>query len=51
MNQPLHNTMELTQHIRVLDEWQESIPEDLYIPPAAFEILFRAIFVRIHSTF
>ena len=39
MNQPLHNTMELTQHIRVLDEWQESIPEDLYIPPAAFEIL------------
>ena len=39
MTQPLHNTMELTQHIRVLDEWQESIPEDLYIPPAAFEIL------------
>ena len=26
-------------HIRVLDEWQDSIPDDLYIPPAAFEIL------------
>ncbi len=35
----LHNAMEPAQHIRVLDEWQESIPEDLYIPPAAFEIL------------
>lgn len=31
--------MEPTPHIRVLDEWQETIPEDLYIPPAAFEIL------------
>ncbi len=39
MNQSLHNAMEPAQHIRVLDEWQESIPEDLYIPPAAFEIL------------
>ena len=31
--------MEETPHIRILDEWQDSIPEDLYIPPAAFEIL------------
>lgn len=39
MNQPIHDPMEQISHIRVLDEWQESIPEDLYIPPAAFEIL------------
>ena len=39
MNQPIHDPMEQTSHIRVMDEWQESIPEDLYIPPAAFEIL------------
>ncbi|WP_347453598.1 segregation/condensation protein A [Acinetobacter thermotolerans] len=39
MNQSIHNTMETTPHIRVLDEWQETIPEDLYIPPSAFEIL------------
>lgn len=39
MNQSLHSPMETTQHIRVLDEWQDTIPEDLYIPPAAFEIL------------
>lgn len=39
MNQIIHNPMEETPHIRVLDEWQETIPEDLYIPPAAFEIL------------
>jgi segregation and condensation protein A len=31
--------MESAPHIRVLDEWQDTIPEDLYIPPAAFEIL------------
>ena len=31
--------MESIPQIRVLDEWQDSIPEDLYIPPAAFEIL------------
>ena len=31
--------MEQAPQIRVLDEWQETIPEDLYIPPAAFEIL------------
>ena len=32
--------MELIPSIHyVLDEWQEVIPEDLYIPPAAFEIL------------
>ena len=39
MNQILPSTSELTPSIRVLDEWQEVIPEDLYIPPAAFEIL------------
>ena len=39
MNQPIHNPMEQTTPIRVMDEWQESFPEDLYIPPAAFEIL------------
>ena len=39
MTQAIHNSMEPSSHIRVLDEWQESIPEDLYIPPAAFEIL------------
>ena len=31
--------MEPVPHIRVMDEWQEVLPEDLYIPPAAFEIL------------
>lgn len=39
MNQQIHNPMEQASPIRVMDEWQESIPEDLYIPPAAFEIL------------
>lgn len=39
MNQTVHNPMEQPQQIRVLDEWQDTIPEDLYIPPAAFEIL------------
>lgn len=39
MNQILPSSLELTPSIRVLDEWQEVIPEDLYIPPAAFEIL------------
>lgn len=39
MNQSVHNAMEDTPHIRVLNEWHDSIPEDLYIPPAAFEIL------------
>ena len=39
MNQPIHNPMEQASHIRVMDEWHESFPEDLYIPPAAFEIL------------
>ncbi|RZF52629.1 segregation/condensation protein A [Acinetobacter halotolerans] len=39
MNQILSSSLELTPSIRVLDEWQDSIPEDLYIPPAAFEIL------------
>lgn len=39
MNQSVHTFMEHTPHIRVLDEWQDTIPDDLYIPPAAFEIL------------
>ena len=39
MNQILPSPLESTPSIRVLDEWQEVIPEDLYIPPAAFEIL------------
>lgn len=39
MTQALHTTMDKTPYIRVLDEWQETVPEDLYIPPAAFEIL------------
>lgn len=39
MNQSVHQLMEPIRHIRVLDEWQDTIPEDLYIPPAAFEIL------------
>lgn len=39
MTQSVHNSMESIPQIRVLDEWQDSIPEDLYIPPAAFEIL------------
>lgn len=39
MNQLLPFTLESTPSIRVLNEWQEAIPEDLYIPPSAFEIL------------
>ena len=39
MNQTPPSVLEPTPSIRVLDEWQETIPEDLYIPPAAFEIL------------
>lgn len=39
MNQTVHEPMEPSAHIRVLDEWQDALPEDLYIPPAAFEIL------------
>ena len=39
MNQATLNSVESISNIRVLDEWQEDIPEDLYIPPAAFEIL------------
>ena len=39
MTQVIHDSMESVSNIRVLDEWQEAIPEDLYIPPAAFEIL------------
>lgn len=39
MNQATLNSVESISNIRVLDEWQEEIPEDLYIPPAAFEIL------------
>ena len=39
MNQSVQSALAHAPHIRVLDEWQETIPEDLYIPPAAFEIL------------
>ncbi|WP_445115054.1 segregation and condensation protein A [Acinetobacter sp. WZC-1] len=39
MTQAIHDRLEQIPHIRVLDEWQDSIPADLYIPPAAFEIL------------
>ena len=39
MNQAIQNSLEQMSPIRVLDEWQDSVPEDLYIPPAAFEIL------------
>ncbi len=39
MNQASQTAMEQVPHIRVLDEWQSALPEDLYIPPAAFEIL------------
>ena len=39
MNQALPSSEDHLPNIRVLDEWQASIPEDLYIPPAAFEIL------------
>ncbi|ALH95412.1 segregation and condensation protein A [Acinetobacter equi] len=39
MNQIIHDAMDNPQTIRVLDEWQDTLPEDLYIPPAAFEIL------------
>lgn len=39
MTQAIHNSLEQLTHIRVLDEWQDNIPDDLYIPPAAFEIL------------
>lgn len=36
MNSQINDT---SSHIRVMDHWQETLPEDLYIPPAAFEIL------------
>ena len=39
MNPSVQPALVHQPHIRVLDEWQETIPEDLYIPPAAFEIL------------
>lgn len=29
----------LTKNVRVLNEWQTEIPEDLYIPPEAFKVL------------
>lgn len=32
-------SVDIQTQIRVLDEWQDNVPEDLYIPPAAFEIL------------
>jgi segregation and condensation protein A len=39
MNSAIPNALAPNSHIRVLDEWHETMPEDLYIPPAAFEIL------------
>ena len=39
MNPNIHPVVERSTHIRVLDEWQALVPEDLYIPPSAFEIL------------
>ncbi|AOA57441.1 segregation and condensation protein A [Acinetobacter larvae] len=39
MTETAPNLPDNMPHIRVLDEWQDSIPEDLYIPPAAFKIL------------
>lgn len=39
MTQTIQSTTDKMSHIRVLDEWQQTVPEDLYIPPAAFEIL------------
>ncbi len=40
----------LPSTLRVLDEWQESIPEEFHdIPPAAFEILLEHF--EDHSTF
>ena len=39
MTQALSSSVDCIPNIRVLDEWQETIPEDLYIPPSAFEIL------------
>lgn len=39
MNSPIFPSMDTSTSIRVMDEWQEVIPEDLYIPPSAFEIL------------
>lgn len=39
MNSSIANTFAQNAHIRIMDEWQDKIPEDLYIPPAAFEIL------------
>ena len=39
MTQALAQSPQSTPPIRVLDEWQAELPEDLYIPPAAFAIL------------
>lgn len=41
MTQPKSNPIESSQGttIRVLDEWQTEIPDDLYIPPEAFAVL------------
>lgn len=39
MNPDIQPLMEQSTHIRVLDAWQDIVPEDLYIPPSAFEIL------------
>ena len=39
MNQTVPLNMDNATQIRVNEEWQDTLPEDLYIPPAAFEIL------------
>lgn len=39
MNQAHLASVDNALPIRVLDEWHDDIPEDLYIPPAAFAIL------------
>ncbi|MEB3753941.1 segregation and condensation protein A [Acinetobacter sp. MD2(2019)] len=39
MNQNIDAEAVALSNIRILDEWQQDVPEDLYIPPAAFQIL------------
>lgn len=39
MTQSLAQSLSSTPPVRILDEWQAELPEDLYIPPAAFAIL------------
>ncbi|MEB3767517.1 ScpA family protein [Acinetobacter sp. MD2] len=39
MNQTVDSEVVAFSNIRILDDWQTDVPEDLYIPPAAFQIL------------